>query len=176
MLHFQITHATTHIPDDVVLLPVISERFSEFVIRFVHDMQWSVVGSFKASLIERNQRVSAFEEVVSIFSFWWLMVDLPELTVSFFVPQFVDVTSEGENRITIFVEELRREIQMRRICPVMHDVCEEEESIVFFFYFCDFSTDFFHPFIEDLFEIIGRYLCTDDITTFDSISDGLDKF
>jgi hypothetical protein len=65
---------------------------------------------------------------------------------------------------------------MGRICPIVHDICEEEESVVFFFYACDFSTDFLHPFIEDLFEIIGCYLRADDVTTFDSIFDSFDKF
>jgi hypothetical protein len=65
---------------------------------------------------------------------------------------------------------------MRRICPIVHDVCEEEESIVFFFDSRDFSTDFLHPFIEDLLEVVGRYLCTDDVTTFDGIFYGLNKF
>ena len=94
MLYFEVTDATTHIPDDVVFLPVISEGFSEFIIRFVHDMQWSIVGSFKASLIERNQRVSAFEEVISVFCFWWLVIDLPELAVSLLVSELIDVASE----------------------------------------------------------------------------------
>jgi len=85
VLYFEVTDTTTHIPDDVVFLPVISEGLSEFIIRLVYDMQWSVIGSFKASLIEWNQRVSAFEEVVSVFCFWWLVVDLPELAVSLLV-------------------------------------------------------------------------------------------
>ncbi len=176
MLYFEVTDATTHIPDDVVFLPVISEGFSEFIIRLVHDMQWSVVGSFKTSLIERNQRVSAFEEIVSIFCFWWLVVDLPELAVSLLVSEFVYVTSERENGITIFVEELRGEIEMCGICPVVHDICEEEEGVVFFSYSPYLSTDFLDPFIEDLLEIIGGYLCADDVTTFDSIFDCLDEF
>jgi hypothetical protein len=94
MLHFQIAYTATHIPDDIVLLPVIPEGFGKFIVGFVHDMQGSIIGSFKASLIEWYERVSTFEEVISIFCFWWLVVDLPELAVSFFVPQLVDMTSK----------------------------------------------------------------------------------
>jgi hypothetical protein len=73
-------------------------------------VEWCVVGSFKASFIERDETVSSLQQVVSVFCFWWLVVDLPELTVSFFVSKFIDVTSEREHGITIFIEELGREI------------------------------------------------------------------
>ena len=176
MLHLEISDTTAHIPDDVFLLPVIPESCGESVIGFIHDMKRSVVSSLKAPLIERDERVTAFEEIITILGFWWLVVDLPELTVSLFVSEFVDVSCEGKYGSSVFIEEFCRKVQMRRTRPIVHDVSEEEEGVIFFFYSRYFFPNFFYPFIENLLEIVWSYLRADDVTFFDGIFYGFDKF
>lgn len=125
MLHFEIPDTTAHIPDDIFFLPVVSEGRGESVIGLVYDMERRIIGSLEAPLIEWDQGVTAFEEIVTIFGFRWLMVDLPELAVSLFVPEFIDMSSEGKYRISIFIEEFCREIEVSRIRPIMHDISKE---------------------------------------------------
>ncbi|MDO8755320.1 MAG: hypothetical protein Q7J80_15590, partial [Anaerolineales bacterium] len=35
VLDFQITHTAAHVPDDVILLPVLAQRFCEFVVGLI---------------------------------------------------------------------------------------------------------------------------------------------
>ena len=55
VLDLEVAHTTTHIPDDIFLLPVDSESLRELVIGLIHNMEWSIVGSFETPLIDRDE-------------------------------------------------------------------------------------------------------------------------
>ena len=139
-------------------------------------MERCIVGSLETALVEWDKRVTTFEKIITVFRFWWLVVDLPELAVSLFVPEFVDMSCEGKYGSSVFIEEFCRKVQMRRTRPIVHDVSEEEEGVIFFFYSRYFFPNFFYPFIENLLEIVWSYLRADDVTFFDGIFYGFDKF
>ena len=125
MLYLEIPYTTTHIPDDIFLLPIISERLCELVIRFIHHMQWSIVRSFKTPFIERDETIAPLKEVVPILSFRRLMVYLPELTISLLITEFIDMPCEREYGRPILVEEFCRKIEVSGLSTVMHDICKK---------------------------------------------------
>lgn len=49
MLGLQVAHAAAHVPHDVVFLPVLAERFGEFVVRFVDEGERRLVRAFEAA-------------------------------------------------------------------------------------------------------------------------------
>lgn len=65
---------------------------------------------------------------------------------------------------------------MGRGRPIVHDVSEKEQGVVFRLDSGDFFANHLHPFIEDLLEIVRRDLRADDIAVFDGIFYCFDKF
>jgi len=138
-------------------------------------MKWCVIGSFKASFIERNQTISSFEEIITIFCFWWLVIDLPKSSISLFISELVDFPIECKDWGAVFVEEFCGEIGMCRDGAIIHDICEKEQSIVRFTDISDFFSNHLYPLIKYLFQIIWRYLCTNNISCRYSSLDRLNK-
>ena len=125
MLYLEIPYTTTHIPDDIFLLPIISERLCELVIRFIHHMERCIVRSLEAPLIERDETITSLKEVVPILSFWGFVIYLPELTISLLVAELIDLPCEREYGRPILVEEFCRKIEVSGLSTVMHDICKK---------------------------------------------------
>ena len=58
VLHLQIANAAAHIPDNISLLPIFTQRKRELSIGFIHNMKRGVECAFKAALIKWQQTIS----------------------------------------------------------------------------------------------------------------------
>ena len=55
---------------------------------------------------------------------------------------------------------------MRGRCAIVHNICKKKQRIIIFGNALYFSANHCYPFIKNLFKVIRRYLCANDIAIF----------
>ena len=79
----QVSRACTAIPNNIFVLPILSQYFGEVFLRFFDPNTRCEERAFTLSDVLRDEQVSSFEYISPVFFFGWSLVFRPELGVRF---------------------------------------------------------------------------------------------
>ena len=175
MLRLEVADAATHVPDDVIALPVRAERLRQKVVGLVHDVQRRVVRTLEAALVVGDEGIAAFEEIVAVLLLRRTVVNRPEAAVAVRIAERIECAAEEERGASVPVEELGGEVLVGRNRPIAHDVREEQEAVVVRRDAGDLAANHLHPTVEDLLQVVGGDLGADDFAGRDGPLHGLDE-